>query len=215
LKGNSPPYPGKRINGAFIVDLTPNPQTFDHLPVKLPPAKPVAYRVSASKAPLNHAPPKAAELYCGRSFSLIKNLLHARNPFFSSPFNTQGHKGGGWEGDGLLVGWEKTPSPVCPPRVQNVIAPVRRRKGPPDLFLNPPRPLEREGIHHRQLLPHYRRRGQTSLRPPAQPEAYLSEVKNHPPRNSAQGRPLSHICDNRPGKGSECPPGYSHPRCSR
>jgi hypothetical protein len=171
----------------------------------------VAYWVSASKAPLNHAPPKADELYCVRSFSLIMNLLQARNPIFSSPF-----KGEVERGMGCLSDVKKHHlHPVCPPRVQNVIAPVRRRKGPPDLFLNPPRPLEREGIHHQQLLPHYRRRGQTSLRPPAQPEAYLSEVKNHPPRNSAQGRPLSHICDNRPGKGSECPPGYSHPRCSR
>jgi hypothetical protein len=60
--------------------------------------------MSASKAPLNHAPPKAAELYCVRSFSLIKNLLQARNPCFSSPFNTQGHKGGGREEDGVLAG---------------------------------------------------------------------------------------------------------------
>jgi hypothetical protein len=82
--------------------------------VKLPPAKPVAYWVSASTAPLNHAPPKAAELYCVRSCSLIKNLLQAMNPFFSSPFNTEGHKGEGWEGDGLLVGSEKAPSPPSP-----------------------------------------------------------------------------------------------------
>jgi hypothetical protein len=120
----------------------------------------VAYWVSASKAPLNHAPPKAAELYCVRSFSLIKNLLQARNPFFSSPFNTQGHKGGGWEGDGLLVGCEKTPSH------------------------HPLPPLEGEGIHHHQLLPHYRRIGQTSLRPPAKPEAYLSEVNHYFPKKS-------------------------------
>jgi hypothetical protein len=34
--------------------------------------------------------------------------------------------------------------------------------------------IEGKGIHHHQLLPHYRRIGQTSLRPPAEPEAYLS-----------------------------------------
>jgi hypothetical protein len=41
---------------------------------------------------------------------------------------------------------------------------------------HPDPPLEGEGIHHHQLLPHYRRIGQTSLRPQAEPEAYLSEV---------------------------------------
>jgi hypothetical protein len=40
--------------------------------------------------------------------------------------------------------------------------------------------IEGEGIHHHQLLPHYRRIGQTSLRPPTEPEAYLTEVSGTP-----------------------------------
>jgi hypothetical protein len=40
-------------------------------------------------------------------------------------------------------------------------------------------PLEGEGMHHHQLIPNYRRIGQTSLPPPAEPAAYLSEVNAH------------------------------------
>jgi hypothetical protein len=69
-------------------------------------------------------------------------------PSIPKGINTQGHKGGGWEGDGLPAGrcmhvlLKSHPLLVYPPWCKKSNAPVRRKKGPQDLFLCPPHPLE-------------------------------------------------------------------------